>query len=129
MEILPIRTTGFGEGFVVTVDGLTLFHGGDHESNEQSRDLFAREIDFVGDRVPKVDILFLQMVFEEQSRSSVGVFHALEKLKPAMMFPTTAIAATGFYRRFLQEAAEKGFATKIQSAKNRGDLFFFPDRF
>lgn len=40
-------TTGYGEGFVVTVDGLTVFYGGDHQSSERLWPAFTREIDFL----------------------------------------------------------------------------------
>jgi len=127
MEIQTIGTTGYGEGFVVTVDGLTIFYAGDHESNEPSWDLFTREIDFLKGRVPPIDMVFLQMIFEEQHRSSRGVLYALEKLKPAVMFPNSALAVASFFGPFVRQAAALQLKTEIRSAALRGDLFFYFD--
>jgi len=125
LEITTIGTTAFGEGFVVKVDGLTIFYGGDHESSDQSWNLFTREIDYLENQIKGFDLIFLQMIFQDQYNSSKGVFYALEKLKPAVFFPTTAIATASFYERFIQEASERKIQTKIQSAENRGDIFFY----
>lgn len=127
LEITTIRTTAFGEGFVVKVDGLTIFYGGDHESSDQSWDLFTDEIDYLQDQIRGFDLIFLQMIFEEQYNSSKGVFYVLEKLKPIVMFPTTAVAATSFYKKFIQEAEAKKIQTNIRCAENRGDIFFYND--
>ncbi|UCE20783.1 MAG: ankyrin repeat domain-containing protein [Candidatus Aminicenantes bacterium] len=125
LEITTIGTTAYGEGFVVKVDGLTIFYGGDHESSDQSWNLFTREIDYLENQIKGFDLIFLQMIFQEQYNSSKGVFYALEKLKPAVFFPTTAIATASFYERFIQEASERKIQTKIQSAENSGDIFFY----
>jgi ankyrin repeat protein len=125
MEIITIGTTGFGEGFVVKADGLTIFYGGDHESSDQSWSLFTREIDYLQDKIKGFDMIFLQMIFQEELNSSKGVFYALEKLKPAVFFPNTAIASTPSYRQFIREVAVKKINSKIKSAENRGDLFFY----
>jgi len=127
IEITTIRTTAYGEGFVVKVDGLTIFYGGDHESSDQSWDLFTKEIDYLKDQIRGFDLIFLQMIFEEQYNSSKGVFYVLEKLKPVVMFPTTAVAATSFYKKFIQEAEARKIKTKIKCAENRGDIFFYND--
>lgn len=130
MEIFTISTTGFGEGFVVKVDGITIFHGGDHESSDQSWNKFTKEIDYLKElkeNIKKFDLIFLQMIFQEQIDSSKGVFYALEKLQPKIMFPTTAIARTPYYKEFVREAAVKKIKTKIECAENRGDIFFYKD--
>jgi len=125
MEITTIRTTAYGEGFVVKVDGLTIFYGGDHESSDQSWDLFTKEIDYLQGQIRGFDLIFLQMIFEEQYDSSKGVFYVLDRLKPAVMFPTTAVAATSFYKKFVKEAEARKIPTKIKCAENRGDIFFY----
>jgi hypothetical protein len=130
MEIFTIRSTGLGEGFLVKVDGITIFHGGDHESSDQSWNKFTKEIDYLNELkedIKKFDLIFLQMMFEEQIDSSRGVFYALEKLQPKIMFPTSAIARTLYYKEFVREAAVKKVKTKIVCAENRGDIFFYKD--
>ena len=77
------------------------------------------------DRIRGFDLVFLQMIFEEQYNSRKGVFYALEKMKPAVFFPTTAVAATSFYKKFIKEAEAKKIQTKLKCAENRGDIFFY----
>ena len=125
LEISTIRSNGFGEGFVVKVDGLTVFYGGDHQSSDQFWNLFSSEIDFLHEKIEEFDLIFLQMMFQEQIQSSKGVFYALDKLKPAVLFPNSAIAAAPFYKDFIREAAAKKITSKIKCAEKRGDLFFF----
>jgi hypothetical protein len=123
LQVLAVPTTGFGEGFVVTVDGLTVFYGGDSQGSERLWAPFIREIDFVRRRVPKVDLAFLQMMFETQMPTSRGVLYALEALKPAAMFPTSAVAGDEFFPRFVRSVAEAGLPTHVLGARHRGDVF------
>jgi len=67
------------------------------------------------------------LIFQEQIDSSRGVFYALEKLQPQIMFPTSAIARTPGYKEFVREAAVKKIKTRIACAENRGDIFFYKD--
>jgi len=125
VQVLAVPTTGYGEGFVVTADGLTIFYGGDHQGSEPLWAPFTREIDFVRQRVPKVDVAFLQMMFEEQMPTSRGVLYALEALKPVAMFPNSAVAAKAFFPEFVRTVAEAGLPTTVRSARHRGDVFFY----
>ncbi|HUU05466.1 MAG TPA: ankyrin repeat domain-containing protein, partial [Patescibacteria group bacterium] len=77
LEISTIRSNGFGVGFAVKVDGLTIFYGGDHMSSDQSWNSFSSEIDFLHEKIKKFDLVFLQMMFQEQIQSDKGVFYAL----------------------------------------------------
>lgn len=128
LQVLTMPTTGYGEGFIVTVDGLTLFYGGDHQSSEPLWPAFTREIDFLEQRAPKIDIAFLQMMFEEQMSSSRGVLYALKALRPAWMLPNSAVASRAFFAPFVRSVAEAGLPTVVQSARRRGDVFVFPGR-
>ncbi|TFG76997.1 MAG: ankyrin repeat domain-containing protein, partial [Chrysiogenales bacterium] len=77
LEISTIKSNGFGVGFAVKVDGLTIFYGGDHQSSDQSWNSFSSEIDFLHEKIKKFDLVFLQMMFQEQIQSDKGVFYAL----------------------------------------------------
>ncbi len=125
LEISTIKSNGFGVGFAVKVDGLTIFYGGDHQSSDQSWNSFSSEIDFLHEKIKEFDLVFLQMMFQEQIQSGKGVFYALDKLKPAVLFPNSAIAAAPFYKEFIREAAAKKINSKLNCAEKRGDLFFF----
>ncbi|HUU06725.1 MAG TPA: hypothetical protein VMZ49_12710, partial [Patescibacteria group bacterium] len=94
-------------------------------SSDQSWNSFSSEIDFLHEKIKKFDLVFLQMMFQEQIQSDKGVFYALEKLKPAVLFPNSAVAAAPFYKEFIREAAAKKITSKLNCAEKRGDLFFF----
>jgi len=129
LEILTIRSNGLGEGFAVTVDGLTIFLGGDHDSGsgELAWNLFTKEIDFLAGQVSAPDLAIMQMLFEERVGSSKGILYTLEKLRPKVMFPNCAVAATSFYKKFVAAAVFRHLPTKIRCAAKRGDLFFYPE--
>ena len=46
MEILTISSTDAGVGFLIKVDGLVIFHAGDHVHWGGDMDPFAKEIDY-----------------------------------------------------------------------------------
>lgn len=48
MQIFKKRQK-LGEGFFVKIDGITIFHGGDHESSDQSWNKFTKEIDYLNE--------------------------------------------------------------------------------
>jgi len=126
LQVLTIPATGYGEGFIVTVDRLTIFYGGDHQSSEGLWPAFTREIDYIRKRVARIHVAFLQMMFEEQMSSSKGVLYALKALRPVAMFPNSAVAAERFFPRFVQAVTDARLPTLVRSARRRGDVFFFP---
>ena len=126
LQVLTIPTTGYGEGFIVTVDGLTIFYGGDLQSSEDFWPAFTREIDYIRKRVTRIHVAFLQMMFEEQISSSKGVLYALQTLRPAAMFPNSAVAGKRFFPGFVQAVTDARLPTVVRSARHRGDVFFHP---
>ncbi len=59
LEIIPIESNDSGQGYFIKVDGVTIFHPGDHANRQ--RDFsgpFKKEIDFLADQGLKADILF-----------------------------------------------------------------------
>jgi ankyrin repeat protein len=126
MDVLAFPATGYGEGFAVTVDGLTIVYGGDHQSSDPLWTRFVREIDFLHSRLAGVDLLFLQMMFEEQMSSSRGVLYALVSLTPKLFLPNSAVADRPFYKPFVDKAAAEGLAARITSATSPGEVFFSP---
>ena len=126
LQVLTIPTTGYGEGFIVTVDGLTIFYGGDLQSSDGFWPAFTREIDYIRKRVTRIHVAFLQMMFEEQISSSKGVLYALQTLRPAAMFPNSAVAGKRFFPGFVQAVTDARLPTVVRSARHRGDVFFHP---
>ena len=131
MEILTITSTDAGVGFLIKVDGLVIFHAGDHVHWGGAMDPFAKEIDYLAKSEQEFDIVFLTIIIgRDLSRwesITKGVFYTLEKLLPKVMFPMHAGGKEHIYKEFAQEAENKKFTTKVHYAESKGDRFFYQD--
>jgi ankyrin repeat protein/L-ascorbate metabolism protein UlaG (beta-lactamase superfamily) len=91
MKVTTIRANDTGVGFVVEVDGLVLFHAGDHAN--RNRDLsgdFTPEIEFLKARGVKPDIAMLPVTgcgFGDHVAVESGVEYAIGELRPALFLP------------------------------------------
>ena len=130
MMISTIESNDTGVGFLVEVNGLTLFHAGDHAN--RYRDFsgpFCAEIDFLSSLKGKIDIAFLPITgcgFNDQIAVTKGVYYILENLTPKCMFPMHAGEyVINTYREFAENAEQENFGTQILSTESRGDRFEF----
>ncbi len=128
LDIWTIKSTDEGVGFLVKVDGLVIFHGGDHACWGGSIDSFSREIDYLARVEDKIDIVFLALAAGNGQRSESitrGIFYAIEKLRPKVMFPMHAGGKEYLYKEFAQEAEKKNLKTKVCYCLNRGDELIY----
>ena len=59
MQVYVNHSTDLGGGYLVEVDGLVLFHMGDHANGEDGlMEIFTDEIDLIAERYDKIDIVF-----------------------------------------------------------------------
>ncbi len=130
LEILTIyhEFDGIPEvAFLVNGDGLMVFHSGDHGSTgEVLNSLFKDNIDFLAKDSKEIDIAFISQ-FGSRSGGEVnnGDLYTIEKLRPRATFPMHQGGREHFYKKFAQEATDKGAKTKFYSAEKRGDRFFY----
>ncbi len=95
MEIIPIESNDSGQGYFVKVDGVTIFHPGDHANRQ--RDFsgpFKKEIDFLADQGLKADILFAPVSgcgFGDIVAVKKGVYYAMDRLAARSVFPMHAV--------------------------------------
>lgn len=130
LEILTIKSTDKGVGFLVNVDGLVIFHAGDHENGEGIWDAYADEIDFLSQNVKSIDLAFIPVARDKGKwwdYSNKGSFYLIEKLQPRVLFPMHALGQEQFYKEFAAEAARKNYRTTICCAEKLGDRFFYYD--
>ena len=130
MEILTISSTDAGVGFLIKVDGLVIFHAGDHAHWGGDMDQFAKEIDYLAKSEQEFDIVFLAVAARRDQRwesITQGVFYTLEKLMPKVMFPMHAGGKEHIFKEFAQEAKMKKFTTNVHYAESKGDRFFYQD--
>lgn len=130
LEILPIYHE-FDEipeaAFLLKVDGLVIFHSGDHGSTgEVMNPVFKDNIDFLAKNANGIDIAFISQ-FSSKNGDAVnkGDLYTIEKLKPRVTFPMHRGGGEHLYKKFAQEAAENGAKTRFSCAEKRGDRFFY----
>lgn len=126
-EILTIESNDSGVGFVVWVDGLSIFHSGDHANRK--RDFsgpFTKEIDFLAEKGVQPDLFFAPISgcgFGDIVAVKKGVYYTMKKLSPRSVFPMHAGDGGAIYAKFAKEAYENGFTIPMCCADFRGDVF------
>ena len=122
VEVITMNAEHPGVGFLVRVDGLVLYHSGDH-GMDRSRlgKRYTDEIDYLAGQISKIDIAFVPVVFEK------GVLYTVEKLSPNVLFPMHKWGNEYIYADFMQRNSGKYLNTRIISAEFRGQRFFYDD--
>jgi L-ascorbate metabolism protein UlaG (beta-lactamase superfamily) len=129
MEIATIASTDAGVAFLVKVDDIVLFHAGDHANDDRNiNKAYSSEIDYLAEKNYDIDIAFLSITgcgFRDDVAVKKGIYYALDKLQPRVMFPMHANGNEYMYRDFISEAEGKNLNTKFAYAEARGDEFFY----
>lgn len=127
MQVTTIKSTDAGVGYVVQVDGLTIFHAGDHSSGTiEIPEEYSAEIDFIAETLPAPDLAFMPISgcsLGTPESVKAGVYYAVDKLHPRVLFPQHMGNNEYALAEFEQEARERGVTTAMCCAGNRGDLF------
>jgi ankyrin repeat protein len=127
LEIIPIEANDSGQGYFITVDGVTIFHPGDHANRQ--RDFsgpFKKEIDYLADRGLKADILFVPVSgcgFGDIISVKKGNFYTMDRLSARHVFPMHAQGNPIRYMEFAKEAQARGYENTIHCAEFPGDCF------
>jgi ankyrin repeat protein len=129
MEISTIASTDAGVGFLVKVDGLTIFHAGDHACKQKDlKGPYTDEIDYLVDKSNSVDLVFLPITgcgFRDPEAVKSGIFYTLERLKPNVMFPMHVLGFEYQYQEFVRDAEKENTKTKFACAENKGNYFLY----
>ena len=131
MNITTIKSNDAGVGFIIEVDGLVIFHAGDHANGylDMSGE-YPVEIDYVAEKNIDIDLAFFGITgcsLGDPVSVKAGVRYAIEKLSPTVLFPQHGGMATYRYQEFADEVADKNYPTRIVCAVDWGDRFFFAD--
>lgn len=134
LEAQTIKSTDLGVGFLIKVDGLTIFHAGDHAKwGADSQVLYEQEINYVAQNAPKIDISFLPIAkgLSCQPTESIvdGAYFAIEKLKSKAVFPMHVRCGDklNLYKEFAENAEKKSPNAKIYFQRKQGDVFHYRD--
>ena len=128
LEIIPIESNDSGQGYFVKVDGVTIFHPGDHANRQ--RDFsgpFKKEIDFLADQGLKADILFAPVSgcgFGDIVAVKKGDYYTMDRLSARHVFPMHAQGNPLQYQQFAKEARDRGYDNTFCCPEFPGDCFF-----
>ncbi len=131
LKVTTIKASDAGVGFAVEVDGLTIFHAGDHSNNtlEMKDNVFFPEIDFLAEKGIRPDISFFLNAFgcgaTNPEAFQKGIFYAVDKLKIKSCLPMHAANKEWVYRELVDGVAKNNIKLQVGAAVNFGDRFFF----
>ncbi|MCP4546281.1 MAG: hypothetical protein GY835_07435 [bacterium] len=132
VEVKTIFSTDAGVGMVVEVDGLTIFHGGDHSNGRSAGcpngllPAYTNEIDWLKAEGVKPDMAFMGIrgcSLGDPEEVKLGVHYAFEHLKPKVFFPQHAGGNYQTYSDWISTNAASYQSIKMMPAVARGDLF------
>ena len=131
IEIHTIPSTDSGVAFLVEVDGLRLYHAGDHVSRVLPLEpAFSEEIDRLTSLSDKVDIAFLPVFgcgFPSRDGVLEGARYTMDRLRPATVFPMHVGWTSTFYREFVERAAQWETGADVVAPDVPGDRFLYKD--
>jgi ankyrin repeat protein/L-ascorbate metabolism protein UlaG (beta-lactamase superfamily) len=131
LEVTTIRANDAGVGFAVQVDGLTIFHAGDHSNNtlEMEGNDFFPEIDFLAEKGIRPDISFFLNMYGCGSTNpeafQKGIFYAVDKLKIKSVLPMHGAYKEWVYENLAEGVAQNKIKVQVGAATNQGDRFFY----
>jgi len=107
MQVLAVRSNDAGVGFVVTVDGLTIYHAGDLAGwLPDQREGFISQIDSINAAVDSVDIALVNVTgchHQDTIALAEGTAYTLEKLRPKLVIPTHGYMQEHVYPQFMSK--------------------------
>lgn len=107
MQVMAVRSNDAGVGFVVTVDGLTIYHAGDLAGwRPDERQGFISQIDSIDVAFDSVDIALANVTgchHQDTMALAEGTAYTLTKLHPKMVIPTHGGGREYYYAQFMEK--------------------------
>ncbi len=131
LAVTTVRANDAGVGFAVTVDGLTVFHAGDHSNNtlEAAKNDFFPEIDFLAQKGIRPDVAFFLNMYGCGSTNPAafqkGIYYAVDKLKIRAVLPMHGAGKEWVYGNLAEAVARDKIKVQVGAAVNQGDRFFY----
>jgi ankyrin repeat protein len=131
LTVTTIKANDAGVGFAVQVDGLTIFHAGDHSNNtlETAGNDFYPEIDYLAERGIRPDISFFLNMYGCGSTNpeafQKGIFYAVDKLKIKSVLPQHGAYKEWVYGNLVEGVAKNKIDVQVGAAVNQGDRFVY----
>ena len=129
--VATIKSNDSGQGFLVTADGVTIYHPGDHAwFSAEDEAAFKKEVDFIASQAKSVDIAFLPVTGcpSRWKKEFIvnGFFYSIDKLNPVEVFPMHALQREYTLKEFAELAGERMIKNQIVCVGNSGDHFLYP---
>ncbi|MGD2033553.1 MAG: ankyrin repeat domain-containing protein, partial [Bacteroidales bacterium] len=130
IAITTLKSNDSGQGFLVSADGITIYHPGDHAwFSSEDETVFKKEVDFIAGKGIHVDIAFLPVTGcpSRWKKEFIvkGFFYSIDKLDPVQVFPMHAFQREYTLKEFAEMAAIKKLDNQIVCSENRGDSFSY----
>jgi L-ascorbate metabolism protein UlaG (beta-lactamase superfamily) len=104
--------------FLVHVDGIWLYHAGDHSHSAGEKDMtFKENIEYLASLPDTLDIMF--------TPTWGGELYAIQRLSPNVVFPMHDGGREHQYERFARKVKGIGMPVQVGAASKRGDCFFY----
>jgi len=127
LRVVTIESNDAGVGFLVTVDGVSVYHAGDHAGwRDGQREGFTGEVDRLQALDLAVDLAFLNVTgchTRGQCPLEDGTQYTVDHLKPAAWLPTHAGGQEHLYREFADRARTRGAAVPSACPWYRGEVY------
>lgn len=129
IKISTIAATDAGVGFLIEVDGLVIFHAGDHSNGKDELQAeYTDQIDYLASLGKPIDLAFLPITgcsLGTPETVRKGALYALQKLSPKVYFPQHAVDAEYLFLKHADWVRERGYQGQIGCAANSGDSFHY----
>ena len=129
VKITAISSTDSGEGFMVEVDGLVIYHPGDHANRYQEEDKeFSNEIDFLARQHNNIDIAFVPITgcsFRDKVALVKGNNYLVEKFKPSLVLPMHGSNNEIKYKEYADKRNDENNSSIYKYVLNKGDRIIY----
>lgn len=130
LKITAIESNDSGVGFVITSDGVTLFHSGDHAN--ETRDFsgtYWPEIEYVKENFSNIDIAMMPIRgcgLPDVESVRLGVVRTLRELQPKVFLPMHSTDEGSQYRAFNENLKHENITyTSLYYPLDKGDRFIY----
>lgn len=133
INVINHQVDGIPEvAYLVNVDGLLLYHSGDHGFyNAPHLNQYKSNIDYLSTKVDHIDLAFIMTVdggcrkTKYTQRIIDGAFYTIQKLHPNVIFPMHGGGCEKYYQEFKQQATARDVKPIVYPAKKRGDSYYY----
>lgn len=125
VTVQTIESNDSGLGFMVSCDGVTVYHSGDHAN--RLRDFsgpYCGEIDWLAAAGHRPDIAFMPVSgcgFGDLEAVKMGVEYALDKLQPSVFVPLHAGNSEWRYQDFVESIRNEHREVLMLAPRHKGD--------